>query len=509
MKKNSKNFLFGLAIVAIYLITVVALSLSLFAEFRSGPSRVEFRFTELVRETYRNLKNNKTKTDSFNSSFLKSLGDTGDLAGIQLLENGKVILSYPASVSSSVEFKSPLIETKSTVLKVSEGCDLTLTAAMYLVTPKSLSSKFFIALFVTLLAIMCCIFYLAIYISAEKKSKPEVKIVEDEGDGNPEDFFSDELFIEDSKKIENDLNNTEESPDSPQETVDVFDGSVEDAIENSVAEDDEKDSLSGDDSFVEDDEIDYEMDMSSLPIASNITQEEYQALTKDLIPENNFEEPVVLEIEKKELTEDQKVLKPLPVLESKKESDVPATVKRGVPEGLFSPVTGFGWEEYLLPRLDSELMRCASSDQDLALISIDIKDVDWSSESGVEICKLISDTFKFRDMIFEYRETGCIGIVLGLDSDGAVAKFENLHTDIISVLAQKKDYHIVSIGIANRNMRLISGSRLAEESKQALSRAMVDKESPIVAFRANPEKYRNFIAEETAKQELAQQIQES
>ena len=42
------------------------------------------------------------------------------------------------------------------------------------------------------------------------------------------------------------------------------------------------------------------------------------------------------------------------------------------PEGLYSPVTGIGWEQYLGERLDAELVRAASSEQDLALIIVRI-----------------------------------------------------------------------------------------------------------------------------------------
>ena len=40
---------------------------------------------------------------------------------------------------------------------------------------------------------------------------------------------------------------------------------------------------------------------------------------------------------------------------------------------------------------------------------------------------------------------------------------------------------------------------LANESEQALEHALEDKESPIVAFKVNPEKYRNYLASEAAK----------
>ena len=53
----------------------------------------------------------------------------------------------------------------------------------------------------------------------------------------------------------------------------------------------------------------------------------------------------------------------------------------------------------------------------------------------------------------------------------------------------------ISIWISSRSFRLIPGKRLITEAEEALSRAMDDQETAIVAFRVNPEKYRQYIAE--------------
>ena len=48
---------------------------------------------------------------------------------------------------------------------------------------------------------------------------------------------------------------------------------------------------------------------------------------------------------------------------------------------------------------------------------------------------------------------------------------------------------------------MISGERLANESQEALRHAFLDETSPIVAFKVNPQKYRNFLAAQ-AEEEL-------
>ncbi len=549
--KNKKNLLFGLTILTIYIVTILAYSVSLYREYKDGPYRAEDRFRELVRETNQNILVNNPRTESFTNTFLRSIGEVSDIAGIQLVEENDLLIAYPSNLQES-KVDSKFVKTLSETMYSQEGKKLTLTAAFYTLKPDSLHQKGLVAFLVLLVSTLCCIAYLIInlMVSGSANKKPEIKN-EPEDDDSSSFFEDDELFIEDSLRIENDLkdendlpeeeppaveeNSTgtgevdddysgDESSDTTFEAPEIIeddanidsstDNENQSPVEDAVAEQ-PSDSENYDIGFDEDDtqndfpydnpddsdmEDSFDMDSSILPIGSNITQEEYQALTKDLIPEENeISLPAVME--KKELSPDEYVLKPIPVFEAKKE-EKPAR-KRGTPEGLFSPATGFCWEEYMMPRLDSELMRAASSDQDLALFTLSIPKFDWESDSGKAICSIIQSTFKFRDMIFEYKDSGCTVISLGIDSRQALEKAENLHTDIIAELAKRCEYHIVSIGIANRSLRLISGSRLANESEQALFHALEDKESPIVAFKINPEKYRNFIAEETAKQEMA------
>ncbi|MBQ2601417.1 MAG: GGDEF domain-containing protein [Treponema sp.] len=507
--KSKRNFFFGLAILAIYIITVVSYVLSLFAEYRTGPSSADFRFTELVRETSRNLKSNSPRSEAFSTAFLRSLGSLNDIAGIQLVEDGEPILSYPRNVSEIGGRKSSLIMTKSSNIKASDGSTVTLTAAIYLLKPSSIRNKGISALLVIMMATLCCIGYLIISSISSKGKNGDAA---DEGESVPEPVKADE---HESEQIEIESTETESVAETPvsEEPSDDFppadegldsgsDGEIrisEDDIDLNISLDlDIEDAVEGG-TGTED-----ESPVTALQIASNITQEEYQALTRDLLPDES-PEPEVQE-EKKVLSPEDMVLKPIPQLEVKnvEEKKPVREPRKSVPEGLFSPSTGFCWEEYMIPRLDSELMRAAASDQDLALLSLSIPGLDWTSESGKAVSSIIQNTFRFRDMIFEYGDTGCTAIVQGRNGKQIHDMAENLHTDIIAELARRREYRIVSIGIANRSLRLISGTRLANESEQALLRAQGDTDSPIVEFRINFDKYREFIASGGAKTELAE-----
>ncbi|MBR4387075.1 MAG: hypothetical protein IKP51_11200 [Treponema sp.] len=169
------------------------------------------------------------------------------------------------------------------------------------------------------------------------------------------------------------------------------------------------------------------------------------------------------------------------------------------PHGLFSPVTGFGWEAYMIPRLDSELIRAASDEKDLALLTIKIKDIDWNTPAAKKVADIILQFVKFKDLAFEHKKDGCTAIFQNMNIDTAIKTAEELHTQIITELSKSSMYNQTAIGISSRSLRLISGARLANESEQALEHALEDKESPIIAFKVNPEKYRNYLASEAAK----------
>ena len=574
--KTKKNILFTVLIFTIYIATVLTYAISLLAEYRTGPERADFRISELIRETRQNAQTNLPGSDSFNSALIHSMSNTSDLAGLQVLKDGKLIFSYPKDLSESKAGSSSLVRVKSEKIKGKDGSELTLTAAVYLVTPESISIKGLIAFAVILLTTVGAIIHLILLYRTEKLNETPSQTSKAKDDSESDDYFDDELLEEDSQRIENTLKRTEDDAkkinsdsdttadpvDNPVEDEDYlpdidesmdFKPDLEDDLEREIRNEIEKDfdneetvadakeenapepeskseETVYDEPPLENEESEPELDDSDNDVAyeipvlgTNLTQEEYQALTKDLITEPSEEEfseaqytlPVVentpakifsdgLSQRKPEKeTPPTNYLKPLPSLPEKKEEPAlkPAAGNRPMPEGLFSPETGFGWEEYMMPRLDSELMKSAASDQDISLFMLNIPKFDWTSEAGDEIIKIIEETFQFKDLIFEYGESGCSAIMQNMNITKALKTAEDLHTNIISTLAKRNIYRIVNMGISSRSLRMISGKRLANEAEQALLHAMNEKNTPIVAFKVNPEKYRKYIAREVAKLE--------
>lgn len=102
--------------------------------------------------------------------------------------------------------------------------------------------------------------------------------------------------------------------------------------------------------------------------------------------------------------------------------------------------------------------------------------------------------FLFQDMLFEYGRNGFSVILPNTELDAAIKEAEAFRD---GVCTKKISNCTLSAGLSSRNGRLINGSRLINEASAALGKAMNDSGSKIIAFRSDPEKYRQFIASRT------------
>lgn len=173
-------------------------------------------------------------------------------------------------------------------------------------------------------------------------------------------------------------------------------------------------------------------------------------------------------------------------------AQVPSGTKDN-PEGLFSPVTGFGWEQYLEPRLDSELVRAAASEQDLSLYIIRIPSLSFTDDASKKICSFLLEQFQVTDMLFEYKSDGFAVIKDNTAVDEAVALADTLYNAVSKILKDCNTDLKCAIGISSRSVRMLPGKRLIQEAAEALEHAFSEPDFPIIAFRANADKYRKFI----------------
>ncbi len=168
----------------------------------------------------------------------------------------------------------------------------------------------------------------------------------------------------------------------------------------------------------------------------------------------------------------------------KNNSPDPQTVK-----GLFDPVTKGVWEEYLTPRLESELKRAADHNQDLVLAYI-CGDSSMDSVDLKSLHDVLLESFPFKDMIFNHSRIGFILILPQKTLEGAIKDLNLLfkRRELTSLSSR------IAVGLSSRSGRLLDPETLQHETAHALEKAKAGHES-IIGFRADPDKYRNHLAQ--------------
>lgn len=449
--KTKKNGAFTVAIVSVYIITVVLYVASLFIEYKNGEEKASNRFNNITKDVSRISLANVPRSQKFYDELLASLGNVADIAGIQLTYGNELIFSYPKDMKDLNNIKSYLVVSRTTKVFASNGIPVNIHASIYRLKPSTIYYNGRIAFIVILAATIITAIYLILFVSNGTFPTEAETDDLDENEIDYPDVSTYDLTPEETSEINSQLSSLSDS--------DVAEPAPQEAVDSEIKATEEGNVLTATD------------------LAST--------------DENDKEEDVLafLNEERKEIPEEEKQNT------AEVKSDDGENAKE--PKGLFCPDTGFGWEEYMITRLDSELLRSASSDQDISLFSIRIPGIDWTSECGKNISKIILEKIKFNDLVFNYGTDGLSAIVQNQNTDQALVTAEALHSELTKVLNDADSGLTVFIGISTRSLRLISGSRLANESNEALKRAMADPDSPIIAYRVNPERYKDFLASES------------
>ena len=168
---------------------------------------------------------------------------------------------------------------------------------------------------------------------------------------------------------------------------------------------------------------------------------------------------------------------------------------QSAPNGLYSPRSNLGWEAYTQDRLASELHRCASSEQDLVVLLMECGEgVNCDAVLYKKIADEAVGQFNLHDLTFENGSSGITVIIPNCGLDQGISMAEAFHARLFKSCYEsfhsKNDF---LTGISSRSGRLIEADRLLLEAGKALEKAKVDAGSPIVAFKSDPEKYREYV----------------
>lgn len=172
--------------------------------------------------------------------------------------------------------------------------------------------------------------------------------------------------------------------------------------------------------------------------------------------------------------------------EAKAEETLPASENDTIlPEWLLS-------QERLESDLEAELIHSASCAHDVSLLMFNfISSTPLDKDITAQVIELIARKTQDRGYFYHYGD-GYALIIQDASLDVAMELAEEIHTESQTILSSCKNAHLI-IGISARTERIIAAKRLLTEAEQALEHAAEDPDSPIIAFRVNPEKYRQYI----------------
>jgi len=146
--------------------------------------------------------------------------------------------------------------------------------------------------------------------------------------------------------------------------------------------------------------------------------------------------------------------------------------------------------ENLEAKCEEALVKAAENGSDLSVLIIKVN----SSENEIsleQIENIFDSDFAQNALVFS-DESNLFTVLLentGLDDAMTVAKeiFEDF-SEKLADAGQK-----VTIGLSSKTGRTVSSERLLTEAREAQKHAATEPDSPIIAFRASPEKYNDYI----------------
>lgn len=431
--KNRFTAIYASAAAAIFILSMALFGYSIGSEYSRGEERTARRF-EHLRDTLA-----ATYSGGKPERISAAAGNLDDFAFLRVTENGTVVFLYPPEGAGVQESE---MTSARTAEFAADGRNCTVTAALYRLRPATVFRAARSA-FIAIAAVTAVTVLILVYLY----SKERAYLPSGAGQGGTDDEPAPEDDdMQDDEDMKQDERERESQPDTDEntaqrqekDTADAYSG-TSDVLSQNTADPDPD----GDDGVIP-------------PQASD-----------DVIPAE------------------------LPVQDL-----IPAELsgEDGAPEGkTYSAQTGIGREEHLMTRLESELNRSIASETDLSLFIIKISGTDRSGDAGKSAAAYLTEQFRFRDLIFEYRSDRIAGIRIGMTVDEALVFADRIYAGLEEILEPYGGD--CRIGISARAVRMISGERLLLEAAEALEHAEKDDDSPITAFRANAEKYRQFVGE--------------
>jgi hypothetical protein len=170
---------------------------------------------------------------------------------------------------------------------------------------------------------------------------------------------------------------------------------------------------------------------------------------------------------------------------------------------------GLNWEANTLDKLEDELHKSAEFyNNDLCVIAMEVSDAAVSDADAEQAAAPVSagevfaalasdavDFFVMRELVFERGARGLIIIAQDTDIDAGFAKASEFRAGFFTKHPEYATIVNLFAGVSSRCGREVDPDRLIREAGAALAKA--SDGSPIVAFRVDPEKYKEFLKKQS------------
>lgn len=476
--KNKFIIFYTIFASAVFAFAISLFGVNIYKEYSQGQSRANQRYNTLVTDIKSYNSIDKEISENSLSNLKSVLKDFNDFSFIQINLNNSEILKYPKDASADLTV-SNLTKTFSSNFNTQNG-QFEILCNMYLLRPSSIyyyaKISFIIILIVTIITII-----LIFYINSQEKQFSAKVSSETDSELLSENDFDSKLQLDENLS---DSSSEVDSSFIQQNSV----NSIDLDIDLSSESEQNKNSFDEDSEQISDLEKNTEMDTEIQQTNSedgalntedkNIEDSQTENEEKESpasLPD--YESPMI--IESSDVKENNDTTENAPDSDSSESN----------PSGLFNPVTGLGWESYLNTRLENEINRAISSEIDISVFIINIPNLERESEESKKVSEYLSLQFQFKDLLFEYKNDCIVAIKISMNLDEALNFADKIHADISQILEQKQCY----IGISTRSIRIVSGERLFNEALAAVEHAKNEEDSPIIAFRVDVEKYRQFL----------------
>lgn len=488
MKEKNAKFI-SYIICVIFISSIIYFVSGMLIGLKRGPAKAEKEFNTLVSQIEDIHKTTTFMSLEYINAVKYFIANNPYISAVLIASNNNVQFAYPlfSNLITADNTGNPAISNTSSMIKTfsyqfspDSQTQILLSAAVYMMQPNDIYKlgrvSFLLILGATLFTFIC-IFYLSLY---EKESKDKANKVEKSGFHDISDLLDDTDTMCSKEENSTDIAELEDLEEIEDDNLELpivgsSDPTIdsEEDIYNKVQISDDKEEVPDNSSHTELDNettTNFNMNFSSF---SDTLAEAFEDTDKNEILEQELSTPIDT-VDEDELTD----------FDNNRELD--ANLEEDDAD----------LQNTLENRLGIELEKASAFEQDLTLIIVRIKDLNKDTTANQRIETLLFDVFKYEDLVFQYKDDGYAGIMLDTNLDAAMKISENMYREIGSVLSSFDYENKVGIGLSTRNIRIIPAQRLLNEADKAVEHSFEEEEMPIVAFKVNPEKYRQFLSQQ-------------